>query len=182
MMLETGSSNRGHGICCKPNATEGICSGDDGIHECSMPVSGNDTDPELHDILTESPNGLVNHQMFAFCPMTSQATCGIPKGSSESLDMTLMVTSEKQTFKTEDLQYKWQGLPPSERRYQSCFYELQVEDLDSEMPMEDGYWRDIIINFKNLKGLNVYVYGGDRYWAWDTLVENNEPAHTDYHY
>lgn len=61
MMLETGSSNRGHGICCKPNATEGICSGDDGIHECSMPVSGNDTDPELHDILTESPNGLVNH-------------------------------------------------------------------------------------------------------------------------
>ena len=57
MILATGSSNYGHGICCKPNYDMGHCHRDSD-HYCSEPVSYLDTSAKYKNILT---NGLTNH-------------------------------------------------------------------------------------------------------------------------
>ena len=73
MVLATGSSNYGHGICCKPNYSEGICH-EESSHICSQPVSYQETSSEFKNILTD---GKENHQLFAFLPKPSFHKCGI---------------------------------------------------------------------------------------------------------
>jgi len=73
MLAITGSSNPGHGICCKPGFEGENCVTNEQT-TCSQPVFESDPESVFTDILTET----LNHQMFAFCPMVSHRTCGVP--------------------------------------------------------------------------------------------------------
>lgn len=93
-ILATGSSNRAHGVCCKPGFTGEHCTSD-GKHTCSQP-SASDADG-FGAVITKK--GGKNHQMFAFCPSTgNQQTCGISDDASK-LDMTLTATKDIQVIK-----------------------------------------------------------------------------------
>jgi len=51
-----GSSNQGHGVCCKPdNVTDNHCT-DDGDYICSQPYLASDGAAKWKDILTGSKN------------------------------------------------------------------------------------------------------------------------------
>lgn len=58
MILVTGSSNFGHGICCKPDFNDAPCNNNGGMFACSQPVASIDTSEEFMNILT---NGELNH-------------------------------------------------------------------------------------------------------------------------
>lgn len=77
------NSNLGHGICCKPGSTSKECTNDLN-HICSDLAE--DTDPNSPNKPILSKNNM-NHQMFAFCPLTNQKVCGISE--STSTDMTV---------------------------------------------------------------------------------------------
>ena len=57
MILFTGSSNYGHGICCKPDNFDGICN-NEGPLTCSQPSFAFDTYPGYMNVLT---NGMFNN-------------------------------------------------------------------------------------------------------------------------
>ena len=73
MIAVTGSSNRGHGMCCKPEYQGEYCVTND-EYVCSQPVDEEDTLANYTDILTD---GELNYQMHAFCPATTEAICGV---------------------------------------------------------------------------------------------------------
>ena len=75
MIRVTGSSNYGHGVCCKPDYAGEHCN-NDGDHRCSQPVAEADTSELYKPIITKSD--MKNHQMFAFLPKISPQKCGIP--------------------------------------------------------------------------------------------------------
>lgn len=81
-MQVTGSSNFGHGVCCKPNSTNEHCVSGSGGHTCSQPVSETETSAEYKNILTDG----INYQMFAFCPKTNPKTCGISNSVIEDTE------------------------------------------------------------------------------------------------
>lgn len=83
MMKVTRSSNKGHGICCKPDFYGEHCNSDS-LHICSEPVHDTNSDSKYKDILSTEN---LNYQMFAFCTTTNQKNCGI--SSSTSVDMSL---------------------------------------------------------------------------------------------
>ena len=80
MFFDTKSSNTGYAICCKNDATTGLC-GDD-KHTCSMPSYDTDTQSKYKNVLT---NGNRNYQMFAYCPMISQRACGISNADDKEI-------------------------------------------------------------------------------------------------
>ena len=84
MIRVTGSSNIGHGVCCKPDYTGDHCNSD-ADHECSQPAKITDANSPLKDILR---TGDLNYKMFAYCPGTNQKICGISDDTT-SHDMTL---------------------------------------------------------------------------------------------
>lgn len=51
MIAITGSSNFGHGICCKPDFSGENCN-NEGRNTCSQPVAAKDTSAEYKNILT----------------------------------------------------------------------------------------------------------------------------------
>lgn len=52
----TGSSNQGHGICCKPdNVTDSHCKSE-GDYICSQPINVADNDPKWKPIITGTKN------------------------------------------------------------------------------------------------------------------------------
>lgn len=55
MAKVTGSSNFGHGVCCKPDYTGEHCNSDI-EHRCSQPVTRTDTKKEFVNILTDNKN------------------------------------------------------------------------------------------------------------------------------
>ena len=73
MIQLTGSSNKGHGICCKPGSTNSNCVASDTL-ACSQPSNVANTIPKYKPILTSDTT---NNQMFAFCPKTNAKSCGI---------------------------------------------------------------------------------------------------------
>jgi hypothetical protein len=85
MILITGSSNRGHGICCKPDYKGNHCNSD-GTNWCSLPAEGT-SNPAGHKSIITASTGL-NHQMFAFNTIINQKQCGI-SNDQDSLNMTL---------------------------------------------------------------------------------------------
>ena len=92
MISTTGSSNTGHGICCKPDFFGDNCDGK-GDLECSQPTTRFYTDEKYRGILT----GGMNHQMFAFLPMTNPKMCGISSSTEVSESgMKLTATKTKQ--------------------------------------------------------------------------------------
>ena len=120
-MAVTGSSNRAHGVCCKPDSTDFHCN-DNPEHVCSPP-SFDTSSSDFANVLDS--NGR-NHQLFAFCPQTTRSFCGI-SSESENSNMRLNATLSKKTL-TGDLQYK-QGRP-AQRRHESCYYEIQIDDSE----------------------------------------------------
>lgn len=64
MFSITRSSDTSNGVCCKPDTD--CTSGFDQL-VCSMKSEGDPSGP-FKDILTPKSN--LNHQMFAFCPMS----------------------------------------------------------------------------------------------------------------
>jgi len=60
----SGSSNQGHGICCKPdNVTDKHCKSV-GDYICSQPILAADNDAKWKDIMSNGKN----MQMIAYCP------------------------------------------------------------------------------------------------------------------
>lgn len=66
MIALTGSSNKGHGLCCKPGSTHENCVNSDKL-SCSQPANVANTLGKYKPILTKDTT---NYQMFAFCPQT----------------------------------------------------------------------------------------------------------------
>lgn len=122
MFKVTGSSNRGHGICCKPNYSGDHCGPSDSEHTCSEPSFVEEPDGKNAAILT---NGQLNYQMFAFCPIVSQARCGV--SPSSSYDMGLIAGAGVKEVKTTDLRYR-EGMPEI-REYDACYYEVTAESM-----------------------------------------------------
>lgn len=69
----TGSSNQGHGTCCKPDNVSDTHCQDKGDYICSQPVLASDGADEWKAIAT----GGKNMQMIAYCPLIKPATCGL---------------------------------------------------------------------------------------------------------
>ena len=67
MMRVTGSSNRGHGLCCKPDYNGEHCGPSDQNHDCSQPAENYDESDSYNSIATSN----LNFQMFAFNPTTN---------------------------------------------------------------------------------------------------------------
>lgn len=179
MMMVSGSSNRGHGICCKPDFNGEHCSPSDENHDCSMPAEITDPDSEYVHIL--SP-GHLNYQMFAFNPTVNQRECGI--ADSDSNDMTLVATAEKKVLSTDQLKYR-EGRPDY-RQYDACFYLIKPESASTE---GDGVQAgevgtpSVTITVKKADQMNIYLYGGaDRFGAFKAMVINNQPAKVDVTY
>ena len=80
MIGVTGSSNRGHGLCCQADYRGPTCNDDENI-ECSQPAIGIDNSQEFQSVITEE-DGL-NHQMFAFNTILNQKKCGINNSETE---------------------------------------------------------------------------------------------------
>ena len=169
MVAVTGSSNFGHGICCKPGYDGEHCN-NNGDHACSQPVAAKDTADEFKDILTDGKN----HQMFAFLPKTSPKMCGISRDLTEDVEGSMRLDAEftKQTIsllKGNSLQYVVGR--PEVRAYDSCYYEIgsKIENVSTaEDKTEESSKANlkIVLNLTKLKNMNVFVYGGkDRYTA-----------------
>ena len=65
MMKVTGSSNWGHGVCCKSNYDGKHCNEETG-HKCSMASFDDNLKSKWADVVTTPV--MMNHQMFAYCP------------------------------------------------------------------------------------------------------------------
>ena len=76
MIQYTGSSNPGHGLCCK---TQFVGKNPDFIGNdkfiCSQPVTAADTKSPYTKILTDDK---FNYQIYAFGPTTTSSMCGVP--------------------------------------------------------------------------------------------------------
>ena len=136
MMNATGSSNRGHGVCCKPEYTGTHCGPSNPSHVCSPASVVQDLTSDYKNVLTDQTR---NYQLFAFCPMTTQEICGL--GTSNSTDMTLKANGTFQTVHTTDLKYV-EGRPEF-RQHDACYYEITAVDIatldEHIMDQGDGY-------------------------------------------
>ena len=127
MIRETGSSNRGHAICCKPDNFKGYCSSTSyDQHICSQPALEEDTTNEFKNVLTgrTKAGNRMNFQMFAFCPLATKKNCGINSDDADSTDLRLEPKWTSQTLSTTDLKYR-EG-KPSYREYDACYYEIGI--------------------------------------------------------
>jgi hypothetical protein len=158
MILTTGSSNFGHGVCCKPGSTNEHCVGGAGSdHICSQPALAKDTPEKYKPILT----GGVNYQMFAFCPKTNPKMCGISNSKVEDDESAhkILAGAEPKTITAKLLMREG---APTYRRYDSCFYEIKAvsqEELDKITDKGKNGLR-IYVEITKMKEMNAYLYGG----------------------
>ena len=172
MIKVTGSSNAGHGVCCKPDYNGEHCNSD-ADHKCSQPVSAEYTTEEFDDVLTYG----MNYQMFAFLPKINPKTCGISNSDASDVEgsMRLEASTTKQTISLSgDKALAYRDGRPDVRKYDACYYEIGASADDSDFASEkDKKDLSIIINISKLKNLNAFVYGGkDRYSATDSINGN----------
>jgi len=92
MYSVTRSSNEGHGVCCKPDFDGQHCN-NDGDHYCSEPSYFTDTTSPVYDIVSD---GDLDHQLFAFCTMTTRKICGIDDSASN--DMSILANTTTKTI------------------------------------------------------------------------------------
>lgn len=64
----TQRANQGIGICCKLDATEGICAPNNPDISCSMKSYDVDANSTYREVISA---GNRNYQMFAYCPMVN---------------------------------------------------------------------------------------------------------------
>ena len=146
LIAKTGSSNIGHGVCCKQGYNEGVCASSE-THICSPGVTEGGAYDEVH---TDD----LNYQMFAFCPKGGNAkVCGISSDTSFADDkQTIVVTKEKQTFSTNQMKYNHGN--PSTRSYDSCYYKL------TPSPDADANLKYTNVKIVKKTEINSYLYGG----------------------
>lgn len=77
---------------------------------------------------------MLNHQMFAFCPMVNQQSCGV-SDDAEARNMTLIATEEQAVVSSTDMRYRLGR--PEYRQFDACYYLIQA-DLFTSMQMMDG--------------------------------------------
>lgn len=87
-----------------------------------------DSQDAFKNILTGSSSNRKNYQMFAYCPMVSHDNCGV-NGNGGSNDMNLLANKEMSQVSSTSMKYR-EG-KPSYREYDSCYYEITSEDLDT---------------------------------------------------
>lgn len=119
---DTKEANQGYAFCCKQDSISGFCS-PNSSYECSMPsfVSNPDESP-YHSVLTSTNR---NYQMFAFCPLLSQRTCGISK--DDKPDVTIRATQEEQIIYSKEMRYM-RPSPNHTKEYDFCHYNIKVND------------------------------------------------------
>jgi hypothetical protein len=169
MIKHTGSSNRGHALCCKPGSTNEYC--ETGVeHTCSQPVLEKDTSSLFDGILTAGKN----YQMFAFCPQINQKTCGISNQVYGDKDgsMVIKANEKRQTISTDQMLYRIGS--PSYRKSDTCYYDIhsmpdtELKDVNSVLGLR------IFMKVIKKKNVNVYLYGGrDRFNAVGNVVYGN---------
>ena len=126
MIVATGSSYYGHGVCCKSSYDGPHCN-NDSKHLCSAPSFITDKESKWADIL--SPDNL-NYQMFAFCPSINQKICGLSDDPSKT-DLSAYATLEKKKISVSNLKYI-EG-DSKTRVHHSCFYEIKPNITESEI-------------------------------------------------
>ena len=152
----TGSSNPGHAVCCKPDYVGKDCeTKDDTV--CSQPAYKDNTADKYKSILT----GSGNQQLFAFCPKTTAALCGVGSSTKEDDPNSLiLIAGDKAKTITLDqannnaLQYKDGGSVTG--RFHSCFYEIRVD----KNLKDDKVRHSIQLKVTKANEMNVYAYGG----------------------
>lgn len=58
MFMETGSTNPGHGVCCKVDSEDGACGGMNGKYVCSPPSYDDDSESGYLNVISE---GMINY-------------------------------------------------------------------------------------------------------------------------
>lgn len=115
----TGSSNQGHGSCCKAdNVTDAHCKGTDD-YICSPPILKADNTPAFKDIMTAGKN----MQMIAYCPLMKPATCGL---TSADHGVTVKPGAAKSIALKDATQLL--ATPGTSRtgKYGACYYEFSA--------------------------------------------------------
>ena len=171
----TGSSNPGHAVCCKPDFVGKNCETiDDTV--CSQPAYKDNTADKYKNILS----GDNNQQLFAFCPKTTAALCGVGSSTVEDDPNSLiLVAGDKAKTITLDqlnkkaLQYKDGGSVTG--RFHSCFYEIRVGKSQ-----KDKVRHSIQLKVTKASEMNVYAYVGlTRETATISVTDNNNPLTVD---
>ena len=159
MIKVTGSSNFGHGVCCKPGSTNEHCVSGSGDHICSQPVLDQDTSDKYKNILT----GGKNHQMFAFCPKTNPKMCGISNSKVEDNEEGMKIIAGADP-KTISANMQMREGAPTYRKYDSCYYEIRaVSQAELDKITEKGKnGLRIYVEITKMKEMNAYLYGGGK--------------------
>ena len=87
-------------------------------------------EPEFSNWQHVLSNDNRNYQMFAYCPMLSQKTCGI--SSDHVADANIQATEEKQVIFRKGMQYK---RPSADgRAYDFCHYQITFNEESIPAP------------------------------------------------
>ena len=171
MARVTNSRDPGDQICCREGFNGQYCNNEEDV-VCSEPAHTDNKTSPFYNIL--SPGNL-NHQMFAFCTKTDAQTCGLTENSS--FDMRVKANTDLKTVTTD--QIYWKKGAPSVRSYDSCFYEIGMDQLTQQereqLLVGDNNAIAIDVTVTKAKDMNVYIYGGaDRFSATMPIIQNNE--------
>ena len=118
MIISTGSSYPGHGLCCKPGYDGYHCNNED-KNICSPPSRDTDFLSKWADVV--SPDD-INYQMFAYCPGVNEKVCGI-SDDPKKVGMNIYAGVDKKTLSIANLKYVDGNI--STRSHQACYYQIK---------------------------------------------------------
>lgn len=108
--------------------------------------------------------------MFAFCPTITHQKCGVQSSSGLSTDMGLKAGIDALHVKASDLRYKKATPADPSREYDSCYYEVTLDE--SVLNKYDP--KNIHVRISTKKDMNVYIYGGrSRLEATESVIPGN---------
>jgi len=148
MIETTGSSNRGHGICCKMDYESGPCGSDESF-TCSAAAEDIEPDSKYDKIQSM---GNLNWQMFAWNPTTNHKSCAISNDET-NFNMKLNATNQKQRIYSTSMKYR-QG-KPDYRRYDACYYEITAAN---SVLKSTGKNPKIVVKLYDADKISVYMY------------------------
>lgn len=167
----SGSSQYGHGYCCKPGYNGKNCS-NVGFW-CSQPAAARDTSSEFMKILTD---GRVNNQFFAFLP-TDPYRCGISNNPKAYFDGSMRIYAgpvQKTISLTGKNALKFTESKNSTRRFESCFYEIGLAEQAFNRTSKNNLNLKLILTISKLKNMNVFVYQGQNRNTAVVPINNNQ--------
>jgi hypothetical protein len=114
-----------------------------------------------------------NYQLFAYCPLINQNTCGIGQDSTADGNMQINATETRQIISTDKMRYRIGS--PSYRRSDSCYYSIHSVDDTELKGVKSIVGLRIFMKVTKKKNVNVYLYGGrDRRNAVHNVVYGNQ--------